>query len=195
MFRKKSYNISEKYASKWLVLIFDVCVVVFTFFLAYILLYNFRLDFEISEFLIQIPFVIITAIICFLLVGSHKGVVRFTGVKDVINIVIGVNILGTILLLGTYLARRFNLSASFDISGSVIYIHLLLNVFFLISAKFFIKSAYREIISDIKSKSKVLIYGAGPSGNITYEAITNDVKNDFEVIGFIDDNESEIGKK
>lgn len=195
MIKKYLYNISEKYASKWLVLIFDVCVVIFTFFLAYIIRYNFRLDFEISEFLIQIPFVIITAIICFLLVGSHKGVVRFTGIKDVIYIVIGVNILGTILLLGTYLARRFNLSASFDISGSVIYIHLLLNVFFLISAKFFIKSAYREIISDIKPKSKVLIYGVGRSGNITYEAISNDVKNDFEVIGFIDDNESEIGKK
>ena len=195
MLKKQLYNISRKYASKWLVLTFDICVVVFTFFLAYLIRYNFKLDFEFSNFFTQIPFVVITAFISFLLVGSHKGVVRFTGIKDVVNIVIGTNIMATILLAGTFFARRFNLIQSFDISGSIIYIHLLLNIFFLISAKFFIKASYKEIISEIKPPINVLIYGAGTSGNITYDAITSDVKNNIEVLGFIDDNERKVGKK
>ncbi len=195
MHKKYLYNISQKYASKWLVLLFDVCIVIFTFFLAYIIRYNFDFDFDLLKFFIQIPFVVIAAIISFLLVGSHKGVVRFTGIKDVINIVIGTNIMATILLAGTYFARRYDLIESFDISGSIIYIHLLLNIFFLISAKFFIKSAYKEIISEIKPKTNVLIYGAGTSGNITYDAITSDVKNNIDVIGFIDDDERKVDKK
>ena len=196
MYKKYLYNFAQKYASKWLVLLFDICIVILTFFLAYFIRYNFEFQSDyFSEFFNQLPFVVVNAIISFLLVGSHKGVVRFTGIKDVINIVIGVNILATFLLISTYLSRNYNLFFSFDISGTIIYIHLLLNIFFIISAKFFIKAAYKEIISEIKAPINVLIYGAGTSGTITYDAITSDVKNNIEVIGFIDDNERKVGKK
>jgi FlaA1/EpsC-like NDP-sugar epimerase len=121
--------------------------------------------------------------------------VRHTGIKDVINVLIGVNILATVLLFETYLTRNFNLLLEFNISGSVIYIHLLLNIFFLISTKFLIKSAYKEIISEIKPIRTVLIYGAGSSGIILYNSIQNDVKSNIDVIGFIDDDERKIGKK
>ena len=195
MFKEALNKISDKYASKWLVLLFDVCLVIFTFFVAYIIRYNFRFEFDIIKFLKQIPFVAITAIISFLLVGTHKGVVRFTGIKDVVNTVIGINILATILFIATYLTRRFDLYYSFDISGSIIYIHLLLNIFFLISAKFFIKAAYKEIVTNYESKINVLIYGAGNSGNITYDAVRNDSKSNIDVIGFIDDGDRKVGKK
>ena len=38
-----------------------------------------------------------------------------------------------------------------------------------------------EIISEIDQITNILIYGAGASGNITYETITNDVKNRMSV--------------
>ena len=195
MFKNGLYNISQRYASKWLVLIFDVCVVLITFFLAYLIRYNFKLDFGIDKFFKEIPFVAITAIISFLIVGTYKGVVRFTGIKDVINIIIGVNILATILLVETFLTRQFSFFIDCDIPGSIIYIHLLLNILFLISSKYFIKAGYKAIISGFKPKVSVLIYGAGNSGNLTYDAIINDTKSNFEVIGFIDDDERKIGKK
>lgn len=188
-------KITQRYASKWLVLIFDLCIVVVTFFLAYLIRHNFKLDFEFYVVFKQIPFVAISAIISFLLVKSHHGVVRYTGFKDVVNIVIGVNILATILLLATYASRKFDIYEDLSISGSVIYIHLLLNMLFLIGAKFFIKSLYRSIITDFQLEGKVLIYGAGNSGMITYDALINDTKNNLEVIGFIDDNPKKAGKK
>lgn len=195
MINRFLHKISQKYASEWLVLLFDVCVVIFSFFIAHLIRYNFKLDFDLIEFIKQIPFVAITAAICFLIVGSHKGVVRHTGIKDVINVSIGVNILATVLLFETFLTRKFYLIIEFDISGSIIYIHLLLNIFFLISTKFLIKSAYKEIISEIKPIKKVLIYGAGSSGIILYNSIQSDVKSNINVVGFIDDNNRKIGKK
>lgn len=96
MLKNGLYNISQRYASKWLVLLFDVSVVLFTFFLAYIIRFNFKFDFELNKFIGEVPFVAVSAIISFLIVGTHKGVVRFTGIKDVINVIIGVNILATI---------------------------------------------------------------------------------------------------
>ena len=189
---KKLFN---RYASKWLVLLFDLCIVIFTFFLAYLIRFNFEIEFDLIIFLKQIPFVLIAAIASFLIVNSHKGVVRFTGVKDVINIIVGVNILATLLIISTYASRNYNFDEVFDIPGSIIYIHLLLNIFFLIGAKFFIKSIYRSVVTDFETETKVLIYGAGNSGMITYDALTNDANSIIEVIGFIDDNESKVGKK
>ncbi|WP_255573013.1 polysaccharide biosynthesis protein [Hanstruepera marina] len=146
-------------------------------------------------FLKQIPFVLIAAIVSFLLVSSHKGVVRFTGFKDVVNLIIGVNILATILIISTFMSRKFQFNNVFDIPGSIIYIHLLLNIFFLIGSKFFIKSIYRSLVTDYSIRSTVLIYGAGDSGMITYNALVNDAKSTTEVFGFIDDNERKVGKK
>src|SRR5690554_8053627 len=80
-------------------------MVLFTFFLAYIIRYNFEIVFDITDFFKQVPFVIVAAIISFLIVNSHKGVVRFTGAKDVINLIIGINILATLLITATFLSK------------------------------------------------------------------------------------------
>jgi len=188
-------NISHRYASQWLVMLFDLTIVAFTFIAAYVIRFNFKLDFDIVVMFKQIPFVFLAALISFILVGSYKGVVRFTGFKDVVNIIIGVNILATILIISTFFSRRLNYESVFNISGSIIYIHLLLNILFLVGFKLFIKSMYNKLMQDFITRKSVLIFGAGNSGMITYDAITNDPKNSHRVIGFIDDNERKIGKK
>src|SRR5690606_37572301 len=166
-----------------------------TFFMAYFIRFNFRLEFDPYIVLKQIPFIIVAAFFSFLAVGSHKGVVRFTGFKDVVNIIIGVNILATVLLITTFYNRKYNLESYLNLSGSIIYIHLLLNILFLIGFKLFVKSIYHKLMQDFNTIKNVLIFGAGNSGTITYETITNDPKNGLHVIGFIDDNEQKIGKK
>jgi len=189
-------NISQKYASKWLVLLFDICVIIATFFLAYLIRFNFQIDFDLKVVFQQIPYLVIVSAISLIAVGSYKGVVRFTGFKDILNIIIGANILATLLICCTFLSRKFFSEDSIlNISGSIIYIHLLLNILFLIGAKLFIKSIYNYITQESQTTSNVLIFGAGNSGMLTYDAIQNDTKNSFEVVGFIDDDERKIGKK
>ena len=195
MRNKWLHKIKQHYASKWLVLIFDVGIVMATLFIAYLIRFNFRIDFDIYMVFRQLPIVIVAAIISFMLVKSYKGVVRYTGFRDVVNLIIGANILATILLLTTYLSRKFDFDDLYGFSGSVIYIHLLLNILFLVGSKFFIKSIYRRIISDYQVEGKILIYGAGNSGMITCDAIQSDSNNKIEILGFIDDNPNKIGKK
>lgn len=195
MLMKLLHKISNKYASKWLVLVFDLCIVVFTFFIAYLIRFNFSLAFNFTLMTKQLPFVIVAALISFLAVGSHKGVVRFTGYKDVINLIIGVNILATLLIISTFFSRKFHFDNTFNISGAIIYIHLLLNILLLVGSKLVIKSIYNNLQQDFKTQTNVLIYGAGNSGLVTYDAISNDPKSGYEVVGFIDDNPSKIGKK
>jgi FlaA1/EpsC-like NDP-sugar epimerase len=176
-------------------MLFDLSIVAFTFLAAYVIRFNFIIDFDWVVMFKQIPFVLLAALISFSVVGSYKGVVRFTGFKDVVNIIIGVNILATLLIISTFFSRRLNYGGVFDISGSTIYIHLLLNILFLVGSKLFIKSVYNKLMQDIKTQKRVLIFGAGNAGMITYDAISNDPTNSHKVVGFIDDNEKKIGKK
>ena len=153
------------------------------------------MEFDLNFLITQIPYVVLAAIISFLAVKSHKGVVRFTGYKDIINIIIGANILATLLIISTFFSRKFNYDKFFDIPGSIIYIHLLLNIAFIIGFKLVIKSLYNTLANDFVVTKNVLIFGAGNAGMITYDAISNDPQNNFLVIGFVDDNESKVGKK
>ncbi|MCL4121881.1 UNVERIFIED_CONTAM: hypothetical protein GTU68_014029 [Idotea baltica] len=54
---------------------------------------------------------------------------------------------------------------------------------------------YKSLFTDIENSKTVLIYGAGNSGTITYDAVTNDAMSNITVFGFIDDNDAKIGKK
>lgn len=195
MFNKLLKKISKKYASKWLVLLFDVLIVLFTLVVSYFIRYNFKFDFDFLNVLKQMPFVALSAVISFMIVRSHIGVVRYTGFRDIVNIIIGANILATILLIATFISRKFEIDSILEFSGSIIYIHLLLNFLFLIGFKLFIKSVYNGIIKDDSEVKRIFIYGAGTSGLITYDALTNDTKTNNHVIGFIDDNLNKIGKK
>ncbi|WP_317167431.1 polysaccharide biosynthesis protein [Winogradskyella vidalii] len=164
--------------------------------MAYLIRFNFALEFDFIIVLKQVPYVILIAAVSLIAVGAYKGVVRFTGFKDIVNLIIGANILATLLICCTFMSRKyFGEDSIFNISGSIIYIHLLLNILFLISAKLFIKSLYNHITQDFQSISNVLIFGAGNSGMLTYDAIQNDTKNGVAVVGFIDDDERKIGKK
>jgi len=73
-------------APRWLVLLIDVYIVANTFILAYLIRFNFHLNFDTSRFFTQLPIVIIGALVSFLLIGSYKGVIRRTGMRDAFNV-------------------------------------------------------------------------------------------------------------
>ena len=195
MIKSLLHKIFLKYASKWLVMLLDLIIVVVCFFIAYLIRFNFKLEFDFTLVNHQIPYIIVVAFFSFLAVGSHKGVVRYTGFKDVVNIVIGANILATVLISITFITRKFNNESFFNIPGSIVYIHLLLNILNLIGFRFLVKSVYNSVINNNKQFKNALIYGAGDAGIITYQALTSDLQSNTIVCGFIDDNDQKVGKK
>ncbi len=195
MLKRILQNTTDKYASRWLVLAIDLVLVVQTFVLAYLIRFNFSLDFNVKDFFIQQPIVILVALVSFLIVGSYKGVVRHTGVKDAMNVMFAVSLVAFLLILMVILNNTINLFSGFTIPFSIITIHYLLNLVVLIASRFVFKIAYRKLMSEIRPQRNILIYGAGDSGFITHSAIVKDTKNSINVIGFIDDNPTKQGKK
>lgn len=185
---------SQKYASKWLVFGIDITTVLLTFFLAYFIRFNFTLDFDLGQFLFQLPFISIVAALSFLIVGSFKSVIRHTGFTDVVNLFKAIVLISTLSVSFVLINGITGIIANFTIPRSIIVIHALLSFVALSSSRLFFKIAYKELKCKLLLSKRVLIYGAGDSGIVTYNALISNVKANFSVIGFIDDNSKKRGK-
>ena len=183
------------YTSRWIVLMIDISISLQAFFLAYLIRFNFSLKFGSHDFLQQLPLVAVVTLGSFLLVGSFKGVIRHTGAKDAINVFWSATLIVITLLVSTLIFRNYNIYAYFSIPLGIIVIHYLLNIVFLISSRFIFKYLFNKIVTSYKVPRNVLIYGAGSSGILTYNTLSNSTHDNYKIIGFLDDDSSKIGKQ
>lgn len=188
-------SISSSYLPRWLVLVFDLYMVINTFILAYLIRFNFTVSFDATVLFHQVLLVVLVSFVVFLVVGSYKNIIRTTRFKDALNLTIA-SILIFILLAGFVFLNRFMaVLEDFTIPISILIIHFLLNGFALIASRFVIKELYYLLKSESILKKSALIYGAGESGMLTYDVLHGDIASDINVIGFIDDNPKIVKKR
>ncbi|MEP3379752.1 MAG: SDR family NAD(P)-dependent oxidoreductase, partial [Maribacter dokdonensis] len=185
---------AQRYASKWLVLCIDLITVIFSFILSYFIRFNLTLNFEVKNLLVQIPLVAVTSLLAFLIVGSYKGVVRHTGVRDVYNIFNAVCLFSILIIFVVMVNGQMNILSQFTIPLSIIIINSLITFVGLAASRFVFKSFYNKMNNNIKVSKNILIYGAGDSGVLTHGAIANNAKSRYKVIGYIDRDAKKIGK-
>ncbi len=178
-----------------MVLIIDLILVVLSFIFAYFIRFDATFNFDKEKLAYQIPFITIFSLTSFLAVGSYKGIIRRTGTRDAYNVLIGTLLISTITLGVVLFARIFNIFENYMPPISVVIIHYLINIFVLILSRFIFKALYEMISNKFIDTINVLIYGAGDSGMITYGAIRKSRAANYNVVGFIDDDENKRGKK
>jgi len=185
---------SQKYASKWLVLAIDLSMVLIAFFVAYFIRFNFTLDFDIDQFLVQLPLLFVVAGLSFLIVGSYKSVIRHTGLTDVMNLFKAVALMTFMTGFLVVFNRLTELMPEFTIPLSIIIIHSLLSFLALSASRLIFKMMYRYIQCRFITSKRILIFGSGDSAIVTYNALVNNIKAKFEILGFIDENNYTSGK-
>lgn len=195
MFKKRILNLLSNYTSKWIVLGIDLFLICFSYMMAYYVKFNTSFEFNYKILLSQLPVVFTIALFSFLTVGSHKGVIRHTGTRDAFNVLLATFMIASLLSFTVLLNIIFKFSSFLYISLTGIILHYLIGTFVLIISRFVFKIFYKEISTELKSVTNVLIYGAGDSGILSYSAINRDANNKFNFIGFIDDDINKAGKK
>ncbi|TBN17680.1 polysaccharide biosynthesis protein [Hyunsoonleella pacifica] len=185
---------SQKFASKWLVFVIDLAIVTIAFFAAYFIRFNFTLNFDLEQFLIQTPILLVISIISFLLVGSFKSVIRHTGFADVINVFKAVSLIALITTLVVLVNSSLRFIPNFTIPKSIIVFHVLLSFVLLSGCRLLFKFGYNYLKCKLISNKNVMIYGAGDSGIVTYNALMNNTKTNYNTILFIDDDQKKKGK-
>jgi FlaA1/EpsC-like NDP-sugar epimerase len=79
-------------------------------------------------------------------------------------------------------------------SYSFILLHLFFTCAMMVLARLFYSQFYRTYILDVRTYKRVMIYGAGDSGIITVGVLQSDTKVKTQIIGFIDESKTKIGK-
>ncbi|HET8735944.1 MAG TPA: SDR family NAD(P)-dependent oxidoreductase, partial [Pricia sp.] len=193
----KEYLVSNahRYASKWLVLIIDVCMIAVSFVLSYLIRFNLTLDFDIDKLFIQLPIISVIAAAAFLFTGSHKGVVRHTGIRDVYNIFNAICLCSILLITIVLFNRELGILEDFTVPLSIIVIHSLLSFIALTASRYVFKSLYDNLMTHgFRTNKNVLIYGAGESGILTQNALANHSKSKVRVVGYVDEDDKKLGK-
>lgn len=197
MLRKFVLNNSERFLSRWVVLLFDISVVTTAYLIAVFIRFNFEPDrIEDGLLLEKIPIVLASYLVGFILGKSYVGVIRHTSIDDAFHLFRGSMIgLVTLVLCSFVFVDVESLSLYLVIPRSISLIHFLLGIFVLIGSRFMVKVLYQRIAASQNTKrTRVLIYGAGVSGIITKNTLLQDRNRDYEIQGFIDENSYKIGK-
>ena len=168
----------------------------FSFTLATLLRTNFRYqEIDLYNFQFHFLFLFLIRIGAFLYFQSFTGIIRHTSIEDAVLILKAV-------FTGTFIAALFSvalryysgLDMLFYVPISILAIDFFICLFLMVTLRFLVKSFYESFINEFKPAVGVLIYGAGYSGLLTKNVIQNDRGINYQVLGFIDDNESKINK-
>lgn len=187
---------SNQFVSRWLILCIDILITVFAFYLAYLLRYDFNIvtiNWGVLKY--HILFLLYVRIGCFFYFRSYTGIIRHTSIEDVL-LLFKVTTLSALVASFISLAVRYSGGGGtlFYIPISILCIDYFICFFLLVTSRFLVKSLYQFIAFGLKSSVPVLIYGAGDSGLIAKNVLLRDRTKDYEIIGFIDDNEKKINK-
>ena len=160
--------------------------------------YDFSIPLPILHFLniTNIFFLLLLKIVCFKIFGLYKGMLRYTSVWDMINIIKASSFSSFLLISYVYFFLGFE-----SLSRSIFFIDYIIctggvSVFRLGIRMFF--THFFEFISSkkrIDTRKKVLIIGAGDTGNAILNQTTQMPKLSISVVGFLDDNPNKIGAR
>jgi FlaA1/EpsC-like NDP-sugar epimerase len=134
-------------------------------------------------------------LLAFLYFQSYAGIIRHTSIEDAILILKAVfaGSFGAVLV-SAVIRNTMGFEHVFNLSASILIIDFFICLFWMVILRFFVKSFYESFINQFKPTIGVLIYGAGYTGMLTKNVFQTDRSTNYKILGFIDDNESKIGK-
>ena len=186
----------KHYVPRWMVFIHDTLAISVTFWLAYLLRYNFVVsDFHPDLAALHAITTVSIYMLFSLILRTYSGMIRHTTVIDIFYVYIATTISFITLIGITLPARIYGWPALLQISLSILTIHYVLITVYLFAVRITVKSMYHLLTSSYSKKKKVLIFGAGATGVIVKRVLQSDVKGDYQVVGFLDNNKNLQGKK
>ena len=186
--------------NKNLILLFisDLLIVVFSFYLSIV----FRFDFLIPQQLIvlfsfqNIFILIIIKIISFNLFSLYRGMWRYTSIWDLFNI-IKANTFASLLFIA-YIAYMFGFE---KMGRSLFLIDIIITTSLISISRLGIRVFFSHLLDytnfniDLIKKKKIILIGAGHTGQSILRQSTHKYNTSIKVVGFVDDDKNKIGRE
>jgi FlaA1/EpsC-like NDP-sugar epimerase len=195
------------YKNFLIVFLADILLLAAAFIGAHLIRFEFSIPMLFVQSLKQmLPWVLLAKLSCFYFLGLYRGMWRYTSIVDLLN-VIKATIVSTLLILSFILFK----SGFIGYSRSVFLIDFLLTILFIagfrISVRLFFDrysketptptdflSIFKLLSNRIKDSKNLIIIGAGDCGEKIYREIRDNSALKYNIVGFLDDNKSKIGR-
>lgn len=174
---------------RWFVLLFDLLIITFSLYFAYLLRFNFVLLPRNQEyFILSLSILLPVRLCCILIFRTHADIVRYTGTQNAIQNVLAL-LTGSAIILIANLISYYGLNFKFLVPLSVLFIELFISTTLLLGYRLMMKVLWALNTHSGKERKNVLIFGAGQLGLTTKQVLERDTQQYYRVIGFVDDDE------
>jgi FlaA1/EpsC-like NDP-sugar epimerase len=185
----------------WIMLLSDIVLLCFCYVSAYWLRFEGSIGPASVDLIVcTIPVLLICKIVCFYFADLYRGMWRYTGIMDLLNVIKGS--MAATLFFTLYIAMVYHFSG---VSRSIILLDFIFTIVASGGLRLFIRLYYQrqpefleEIIFWRKHKSdnkRVLIIGTGPLAERLFREFQGSLQDSFRVIGFIDEVHAHRGMK
>lgn len=191
--KRNSNSLSRGY-----VLLFDIILVLLAMIVVPIMRYY--PDFEklsIHDFFRRMILVMIYFIMGFLITGSYRGLIRYTGFRDIERISTTTLWVFITLCVSKVFINNIailNFLDNYFPKYTTTLIICIVALIFMVLGRLVIRRIYNEYLRPQPNKVNVIIYGAGDAGPITQNALYQDTSTQYNIVSFVDDSSSKIGK-
>ena len=188
-------TIRARFAPRWLILCFDIAIILCALVLAYALRFDFKVPSNEWELLKKSAILFfLVRIAALVLWRTYAGVIRYTSTQDASRI-LRMNLAATIALFMLGLLRNLLVDSTYFLPTSILILEFFISTFMMVAYRLVIKLVFAEQNFPKKNrKEKVYIYGAGEAGLIMKRSLDQDMRTGMEVIAFIDDDRKKAGK-
>ncbi|EKB47462.1 polysaccharide biosynthesis protein [Cecembia lonarensis] len=187
-----------KVVPRWLIVLIDGLIIFHAAFFAFFIRFNFNL--ELVDRFEALPAVLVftgLTLLAMMVTRSYVGIVRHTNLNDLINMMkmLGLShvFLFTLKYANQWYAFADNLlfiPFSVGLIASLLAFPLLLGYRLLIKQLYF----YTQYLSNRERIKKVIIYGAGEAGILTFHTLSGNGGSRWMPVAFVDDDPKKEGK-
>lgn len=194
MISKYSPNkyLGRNFVSKWVILSIDLLLIAGSLIISYTIIQHQHLDsFSLKEYYKGLLSVVAFALVGHYMFKPHRGIIRHTSLHDIKRVFFArtfsflLNLLFILVIAEKISANDFALP--FTIACINYFISLYLLVQFRLAVKYIFNLGKR---SKEREKAKVIIYGAGEAGQLTFNTLIGT----YDIVAFIDDSLNKKGK-
>lgn len=202
LLKRMSFAIVKRYrhstVSQWVIFFIDVLLFVFSFFIIEMFRYGGVEGISLRSIAMRFIVTFVITLLAFFFTGTFRGIIRHAGMSDIYNILIA-NAVPVVLLVAINL---FNNQFSPQIIPSnylpsyreTVMLYLMLAVLMII-VRLMMQRVYNDYFRRRRPIENVVIYGAGAAGIIAYNALRQDLRVEYHVVAFIDDDMSKVNQE
>jgi FlaA1/EpsC-like NDP-sugar epimerase len=175
----------------FLAFLHDFLAIIFSWFLAYALRFNFALpDEHLQVLYIALPPVLLISSFCFYFIGLYRGIWRFASITDLKRI-----IASTLLATFISIAVFFMYKGIGIIPRSVLVMHPLLLILMMGGSRFIYRAIKEHQLYGLKASigEPVIIIGSGQNAILLAKELN--LSNDWRVIGILNDDKTMHGRE